>query len=236
MRGCLFVAVTAVAVLIGSVWLGGPPVASGLVTAGLAVTGFSAASTDVTVDADPPLELLGGHADRVRIVATEASFGTLRAGSLDLTLSDVNLLVPTAERIDGLLESVVLEAGAGALLITSVEIEGSGDAAPAVIRMGAAVFEALAEQSLAEALGQVPTDVRLAAPNRLTLTIAGVSTSAELGVSSEGALNAAGGPFLGGPVVLVEPSGMNPFRLAGVSVEGSTLVLRGTVAVSDLLR
>jgi hypothetical protein len=226
----------AVAVLIGSVWLGGPPVASGLVTAGLAVTGFSAASTNVAVDADPPLELLGGHADRVRIVATDARFGTLRADSVDLTLSDVDLFAPTAERIDGLLEGVVLEAGAGPIPVTSVEIGGAGDAAPATIRMRAAAFEALAEQSLAGALGQVPTDVRLAAPDRLTLTIAGVSTSAELGVSSDGALSATGGPFLGGPVVLVEPSGMDPFRLAGVSVEGSTLVLSGTVAVADLLR
>ena len=55
-------------------------------------------------------------------------------------------------------------------------------------------------------------------------------------MSSDGALSAVGGPFLGGPVVLVEPSGMYPFRLAGVAVEGSTLVLRGTVAVSNLLR
>ena len=236
MRGCLFILVTALAVLVGGVWIGGPPVASAIVTAGLGLTGFSADSTTITVEADPPTDLFGGRADRVRIVATDATLGGIRAGSMDLTLDDVGLVDRTAAFIAGDLENVVLGSAAGPISVASIAIDGPGDGAGAVVRMDAGVFEAAAARSLEAALGQAPTSVRLVAPNRLALVVSGISTSADLGVADGGDLVATGPPFLGGAIILVEAASMSPFQLDQLTLEGSLLALRGKVAVSDLLR
>ena len=48
--------------------------------------GLQADDTTVTVSSDPPTDLIGLHADRVRIRATDATFRDLAIGALDLEL------------------------------------------------------------------------------------------------------------------------------------------------------
>ena len=56
------------------VTVGLPAVAAGVLTAGVTAAGLQADDTTVTVESDPPTDLLGLHADRVRVRATDATF------------------------------------------------------------------------------------------------------------------------------------------------------------------
>ena len=60
------------------------------VSTGLDRAGLQSDDLDVTVDADPPLKLALGQADRVNIAATGVEWDDLRAGTLELVLDDVD--------------------------------------------------------------------------------------------------------------------------------------------------
>ena len=57
-----------------------------MVTAAVTAAGLQADDTTVTVSSDPPTDLIGLHADRVRVRATDATFRDLAIGELDLVL------------------------------------------------------------------------------------------------------------------------------------------------------
>ena len=81
MRGCLFT------LLLGAIVIGLfvvvvlPAIAAGALTAGVEAAGLQSDDTIVTVSSDPPTDLLGLHADQVRIRATDATFRGLEIGS-----------------------------------------------------------------------------------------------------------------------------------------------------------
>ena len=63
-----------------------------MVTTAVTAAGLQADDTTVTVSSDPPTDLIGLHADRVRVRATDATFRDLAIGELDLVLRDVSIL------------------------------------------------------------------------------------------------------------------------------------------------
>ena len=92
MRGCLFTLAFGAAVIALIVVVGLPQVAAGMVTGAVTAAGLQADDTTVTVSSDPPTDLIGLHADRVRVRATDATFRDLAIGELDLVLRDVSIL------------------------------------------------------------------------------------------------------------------------------------------------
>ena len=92
MRGCLFTLAFGAVVIALIVVVGLPQVAAGMVTTAVTAAGLQADDTTVTVSSDPPTDLVGLHADRVRVRATDATFRDLAIGRLDLVLRDVSIL------------------------------------------------------------------------------------------------------------------------------------------------
>src|SRR5690606_18494376 len=121
----------------GAAWFAGPALAASLVRAALTAGGFDGSGTRVTVETDPPLEILTGRADVVRIESRDVRLGEFAAGSLDLTLSEVVLIGPTAGRVRGTIEHATIEVG-GALPVTAIVLDGPTDAASAVAHVDGA--------------------------------------------------------------------------------------------------
>src|SRR3954471_20933144 len=113
MRGCLSVLVLAVVFVLAVTWFAGPLLAGAVVERALAGSGFAGEATSVTVTADPPLELLVGHVDRLEVRSRDARMGQLDAQRLAVELSDVNLLTRRFSRVDGRLDGVVLHGTDG---------------------------------------------------------------------------------------------------------------------------
>jgi len=101
MRGCLSVLVIAALFVVVGAWFGGPPLASALVTTGLASSGLHAGHLDVKVQSDPPLGLALGRADRVVVSGTDVEWNGLTADTLDLTLNGVDFLGRRADQANG---------------------------------------------------------------------------------------------------------------------------------------
>ena len=108
MRGCLGVLVIAVLFVVVGIWFGGPPIAAALVTTGLTSSGFHSDDLEVTVQADPPLSLALGRADRVVVSGTDVEWNGLTADTLDLTLHGVDLIGRSAAQANGVLTGVEL--------------------------------------------------------------------------------------------------------------------------------
>jgi len=104
MKGCLTVLVLAALFLFSGAWLAGPPVAGFLLETALTTGGLRSNDLEVTVDSEPRFELLGGHADRVRIRATAASYRELSIERLVVDMDDVGLVDRRADQVEGELE------------------------------------------------------------------------------------------------------------------------------------
>ena len=74
MRGCLGLLVLTILLVVAGVWFGGPPIAGGVVRTSLGSAGLRSEDLDVSVQADPPLELALGHADRVVVTGTNVEW------------------------------------------------------------------------------------------------------------------------------------------------------------------
>ena len=169
MRGCLFTLLIGAVAIAVFVVVGLPAIAAGAITAGVTAAGLQSDDTVVTVSSDPT-DLLGLHADRVRVRATDATFRGLEIASLDLTLHDLHLVDRTARSIDGHMDGVVVpDVGGRALTLGTIGIEGSGETVTATATIPGAEVEAMIADRIEDALGARPTDVRLAAPDRLTV-------------------------------------------------------------------
>ena len=138
MRGCLFVLVLAVIILSTAAWFGSPILASTVISGALDNAGYHAESSTVTATSDPPLKLLLGRADRVEIAGTGVDFRTFHAASLDLVLTDVDVLGHTAGRISGRIDGAEMTTTAGETTTADVTIDGVARAADALIVVDAA--------------------------------------------------------------------------------------------------
>src|SRR5919197_1382664 len=109
MRGCLSVVILAIVFVATGTWLAGPAVAAFVIESGLSAAGFNGSNTSVTVTADPPFEVLTGKVDRVDIESDDATLDQFRAGNVELSLSDANLLNRTYATVTGGLDDVTVE-------------------------------------------------------------------------------------------------------------------------------
>lgn len=236
MRGCLFVlAAGAIAVALAVV-IGLPWAASGLLGAGLRAAGLESADTVVTVSSDPPTDLLGLHADHVRVRATDATFRGLSIGALDLALTNVDVLGRTADTVKGTLTDVVASVPGGASVrLDAVTLGGTGDAVTASTVLAGAAARTLISDAVERELGTRPDSVRLSAPDAVTVRL-GAKVTGRLAVSPTGDLVArvADGPAAGTEVVLVDAADL-PLRLTRVRVtQDGDLRLDGVLGVGIL--
>lgn len=233
-RSCLIQLVVLVVAAVAVLWLALPVAAGALALTALQAGGFSGTATSVDVAANPPLVLLVGHADRLRIRSTDASLGDLHAAGLDLTLADVDLFARRAVSIDGALSGVSLPAVDGATVTAArVSVHGLAGSAAAIAEVDTEGARELAVTALRVATG-LSAGVTLTSPNRLSVAIPGRQVGARLVVES-GALvlrpDSAALPV----VTLLRPGAGQPFRLTGVSVTETGLALQGTIDVNALL-
>ncbi|HET7830543.1 MAG TPA: hypothetical protein VFL03_13355, partial [Candidatus Limnocylindrales bacterium] len=172
MRGCLFTLLLGAAVIALIVVVGLPQVAAGMVTTAVTTAGLRADDTTVTVSSDPPTDLVGLHADRVRIRASDALFRGLAIGNLDIRLGDVALLSRTIGEVDGTLKDVTVDnLGGREVTLDEIAIGGkSGDITASTVIPGAQA-ERLIADAIEERTGVRPTDVTLSSPDRLEADI-----------------------------------------------------------------
>ena len=188
MRGCLFVLVLAAAVLSGVAWFGSPVLASTLIAGTLENAGFHATSSTVTATSNPPPKLLLGRADRVEIAGTDVDFRTFHAASLDLVLTEVDVLGRTAARISGRITGAEMITTAGEATSADIDIEGAASAAKATIVVDAATVSRVVKATFQQKLGVAVTTTELVAPDKLRITTPDSTVEGQLVVDSSGAI------------------------------------------------
>lgn len=238
MRGCLFVLLFAAIVIGSGAWFASAPIASTVVGAILDGSGFRAASSTITVTADPPPRLLLGQADRVAITAADVQWQSLRAARLSLAFDGVDLFARTATTIHGSLDDADVAAddettGGGAAPTATIAVDGPAAAADAAITVDAATIRRLIVAAVEREFGVKATGVELVAPNRLRLAAPGATIEATLVIDGSGGL-AVSTPLGSVEMLRVDPA--IPLRLRSVAVVDGALRLDGILDVNALLR
>ncbi len=236
MRGCLFIALlgAVVAAFVIAVFL--PVIAAGVITAGLGAGGLAADDTTVTVTSDPPTDLLGLHADMVRIRATDATFRGMAIGSLELDLGDVQVLERTAGTIAGRLNDVEIPApGGGRIVIPTITLEGGGDSIATTTVIPRAALRRLVADTVESATGTRPSSVVLSAPDRVEVKVAGIAAPGRLAVRGGDLVLLGEGAIAGTDATLLRGGQDLPIEIGSARVTGSGgLRLTGTLAAGIL--
>ena len=236
MRGCLFTLALGFVVVALVVVIGLPALAGGLVTAGVKAAGLESNDITVNVTSDPPWDLVGLRADRVRVRATTATFRGLQIGALDVALQDVALLDRTAGAVTGQLTGVTVpDVGGSPLGLAAIALSGSGSAVTATTTVGGVDAAKLIASEISSATGiTLPsTAVHLTAPNRVIVRTSSLTGTVTLSADAAGNL-VASVPSVGAVTVLRSGQDL-PIRLTSVKVNGSGgLVLAGTLTVGLL--
>jgi hypothetical protein len=237
-RGCLFTLLLGAIVVGFVVVVGLPLIAAGIITGGLTAAGLQSDDTRVVVTSNPPTDLLGLHADGVRITATKATFRGTTIGRLDLSLGDVRVLDRTAGSVDGSLEDVTVQVGAEKVTLSGIDILGGGDAITATTTIPNAEAEALIADAVQRETGTRPTSITLTAPDKLAVK-AGASISGRLAVTPSGDLvvRADAGTLGTVQATLLKGGDDLPIKLTSVKVtRAGDLRLVGDLAVGLLGR
>jgi hypothetical protein len=232
MRGCLFILLLALAVLAGAAWFGAAPVASTVITSILEGSGYDAASSTVTVSADPPLRLVLGHADRVTIEGRDVTWRTFRAARLQLTLRDVDLFGRTAGSIEGTIDGAELQTAEDPAPTADVTIEGTGSEAAATIRVSGATVDRLVKSGFAKQFGVAVVATTLVAPDILRISATGTTIQGRLAIDDRDALVLVTSL---GSADLFQFDSSFPIHLTGVRVRGADLELEGSLDLHALL-
>ena len=237
MRGCLFTLAFGAAVIGLIVVVGLPQVAAGMVTTAVTAAGLQADDTTVTVSSDPPTDLIGLHADRVRVRATDATFRDLAIGELDLVLRDVSILERSAGGVEGSLTDVTIEdLGGREATLDEIAVTGGGDDVTATTVIDGAVAEGLIADAVEERTGARPDSVSLRDPDRLTID-AGIEVGGTLDVDGAGnlVLEVDDNPLGLEEVILLRGGEDLPIRLTDVLVTlDGDLQLDGDLAIGLL--
>jgi hypothetical protein len=237
-RGCLFTLALGAVALALLVVVGLPRLAAGLITGAVTAAGLEADDTTVTVSSDPPTDLLGLHADRVRIRATDAVFRGVEIGALDIALSDVAILDRTADAVAGRLSDVSLRnIGARRVALDTITLGGSADEVTASAVVAGTEAETLIADAVETGLGVRPDDVRVTAPDRVVVVVGGVRSRGRLLVTDAGDLVArmTDGPAEGRDLVLLRAGEDVPIRLQSIAVDDDgTVRLDGVLTVGLL--
>jgi hypothetical protein len=232
MRGCLFILVLAAAVLAGAAWFGSPILASTIISTALQNAGYQAASSTVTASSNPPPKLLLGRADRVEIAGTDVSFRTFHAASLDLVLTDVDVIGHTAGHITGKVTGAEMATTGGETTSADIAIDGAAGAADAVIVVDAATVERVVKATFQQKLGVAVSKAELVAPDRLRISVPGATVEGQLIVDSSGAI-AFSTPLGSAPILSLDSS--FPLRLRSVGVEAGNLRIGAVLDAESLL-
>jgi hypothetical protein len=232
MRGCLFVLIVAAVVLSAGAWFGSPVLASTVITAALGNAGYSAASSTVTVTSDPPPKLLLGRADRVEISGTDVDFRTFHAATLNLVLTDVDVVGRTAARISGRITDAELRTADGIATTADVDIDGAARAAEATIVVDAATVDRVVKAAFKQKFGATVTSTELVAPDILRIRSTGATLEGRLLVDADGAI--ALSTSLGSTAILSLDDSF-PLRLRAVGVVGGDLRIDATLDAEALL-
>ena len=234
MRGCLFTLVLG-AVVIGALLVFAlPRVLEGVITASLTTAGFQARETSVRLEQDDPLSLIGLKADRVTIDAVDATIGDLDAGAVHLVLEDVDLGTRAADAVTGTLSDVATVSAGDPIDIPEIRLAGDTTKLEAVASIDASDVEAIVTERVTAALGEPPTDVRIEAPNVMTITVRGFPVTGTLLIDETGALRLSLSDPISTDLVILEPKA-TLMDLRAVRVAGDRLVLEGDVDVSTLI-
>jgi hypothetical protein len=225
--------VLAIILVVAGVWFGGPPVAAGLVRTSLGSAGLRSEDLDVSVQADPPLELALGHADRVVVTGTNVEWDDYHAETLNLALDDVDVLNRSAARTTGALTGVELTGAEPPGSTATVEIAGRGRSASVTVTIDRSTAEAMAAAAFERETGIRPGSTTLSEPNVIRFKAGQVDGSGAITVGPDGSLGVA---TPRGRVIVLEPGATQPIRLTGVAVKGDDLVLTGTVDIASLIR
>jgi hypothetical protein len=232
-RGCLSVMVLAIVFIVAGAWLAGPPAAALVVEAGLSAAGFHGTDTSVTVAADPPLEVLTAHADRVEIESNDVTVRQFGAARLSLTLTDADLLNRRFGHVEGTLDDATLQgSGGSSLKATSVELSGDPSAAAMTVRVARDELSAMALEMIGQQLGVDVETVKFSSPDRVSFS-AGRTTIAGRLVIHEGGLAMTVNLPGAQRIDLIEAS--PGFRLTKVSVGTEEMVLDGVLDVDAML-
>ncbi len=232
MRGCLFVVALAAAVLAAGAWFGSPILASTLISTALENAGYHAASSTITATANPPPRLLLGRADRVEIVGTDVDFRTFHAASLDVVLTDVDVIRKTAGRISGRITGAELTTTAGEATSADVDIDGDAGAANASIVVDAATVDRVVRLTFQQKFGVAVSATKLVGPDTLRITSLGTTVEGRLLVDATGAI-AFSSSLGGSPILSLDPS--FPLRLRGVRIDAGNLRIDATLDAEALL-
>jgi hypothetical protein len=233
-RGCLFTLLLGAAAIALFVVVGLPAIAAGAITAGLTAGGLQSDDTTVTVSSDPPTDLLGMHADRVHVTASDATFRGLRIGSLDVTLGDLSLTDRSADSVDGRLRDVAVADVAGSpMTIDTIRLTGGGDRVTATATVPGDQVKAMVSDAIEQRLGTRPQSISLHAPDQLTVDL-GTPVAGRLLVTDAGDLDvriSTPGPAKGTEVRVIAADAL-PIHLTDVAVtDGGDVRLSGELSV-----
>ena len=131
---------------------------------------------------------------------------------------------------------VVPDVGGRALTLGTIGIEGSGETVTATATIPGAEVEAMIADRIEDALGARPTDVRLAAPDRLTVQLV-IAVKGRFVVSDTGDLlvRITNGPAEGQTITVLRGGDDIPLRLTeAIVTPNGDLELTGDLAVSLL--
>jgi hypothetical protein len=232
MRGCLFVLVFAAIVVSAVAWFGAPALASTVITAALENSGYHAGTSTVRATSDPPPKLLLGRADRVEIAGTDVDFRTFHAATLDLVLTDVDVVNRTAARIRGRITGAELKTADNERTTATVDIEGAAEAAAAVIVVDAATVDRVVRAAFKQKFGVTVTSTELVAPDTLRIRSAGATVEGRLIVDASGAI-ALSTPLGSAAILSLDPS--FPLRLRSVTAVDGDLRIAAILDAEALL-
>lgn len=233
MRGCLSVLVLAAVFVVGGAWFGGPLLASGIVRTALDASGFEGRNTTVQVVADPPIEVLLGRADEVRIRSDDASIEGLGAVRFDITLTGVDLVGRRFAGLAGTLDDVTIRGeDGGRTRATSVALTGPPDHVEAIVRIAPSAVDDLVAAAIEREIGFSVGSAALRAPDTLVFTAGPLEATGRLVVEPDGSLSLAAA-LPGDPRILILDAG-SPLVFESVSVDDD-LVLVGSLDLVEWL-
>lgn len=235
MRGCLTSFFILIALVVVATWLFASTVTAGLISAGLGGAGLQSADRQVTVSADPPIELLTLHADAVHLQATDATFAGLHMAKVDVTLTGVGLLGRQADSVVGTLTGVrlptLLSDDASTLTVDSIGLSGPSSDLRAILTLSAAAIRSMVSAAVQSELGAPATKVTLTAPDKVAVVTSGVSVRGRLVVDGSGGLAflVASPPGLVGTLAIIRPSPAQPLHFTSVALRSSGATITAIV-------
>lgn len=234
MRSCLIQLVMALVVIFALLWFGLPFGAGWVATTALSSAGFTGTDTKVDVSAKLPPRILLGHADSVHLTSSQVGVGDLHASSIDLTLGNVELFDRKIGTVEGTLTGVRVPAPNGdPINIDTATVEGAAAAATATLTTSGAQLVQVAQAQFKAATGATAT-VKLAAPDKVTVTANGKSEPGRLVVQNGGIVLVPASSSI--PVVpLVDTGAGNPFHFTSITIGAKTVTLVGTINLQSLL-